>query len=208
MLVVDNISKKLKKHMVLKNISLTFEEGNVYGLVGQNGSGKTMLLRAMAGLIRVREGAITYDGKILGKDFDFLPSLGLIIEHEGLDPTISGFNNLRLLSKIKKSANDKEIELALSRVGLDPKDSRPVKKYSLGMKQKLIIAQAIFEKPKVLLLDEPTNGLDDEAIEKFYQLIKELKSNGRIIVIASHNKKDIDELCDSIITIKEGSICR
>jgi ABC-2 type transport system ATP-binding protein len=207
MLVIENISKKVKNHLVLKNISLTFEEGNVYGLVGQNGSGKTMLLRAISGLIRVHEGTIIYDGKIVGKDFDFLPSLGLIIEHEGLDPAISGFNNLRLLSKINNNAGDKEIEIALTKVGLDPKDSRPVKKYSLGMKQKLIIAQAIFERPKILLLDEPTNGLDDDAIEKFYQLIKELKNEGRIIVIASHNKKDIDELCDSIIMIKEGSIC-
>ncbi|MBO0424003.1 multidrug ABC transporter ATP-binding protein [Enterococcus plantarum] len=206
MLVVDRISKKIKKYSVLKNVSLTFEEGHVYGLIGQNGSGKTMLLRAISGLIRVQEGTITYNDQILGKDFDFLPSLGLIIEHEGLEPSISGVNNLKLLSEINKIANKKDIDLALTKVGLDPNDRRPVKKYSLGMRQKLIIAQAIFENPKVLLLDEPTNGLDDDAIDKFYQLIDELKTSGRIIVIASHNKKDIEELCDTIVVIKDGSI--
>ncbi|OJG96421.1 hypothetical protein RV18_GL002517 [Enterococcus termitis] len=196
----------MKKHSVLKNINLIFEEGHVYGLVGENGSGKTMLLRAMSGLIRIQEGSITYNDKILGKDFDFLPRLGLIIEHEGLEPTLSAFDNLKLLSEINKVASEKDIDDALTKVGLDPKDRRPVKKYSLGMKQKLIIAQAIFENPNVLLLDEPTNGLDDEAISSFYKLIKEFKSNGKIIVIASHNKKDIEELCDSIITIKDGRI--
>lgn len=206
MLVVDRISKKIKKYSVLKNVSLTFEEGHVYGLIGQNGSGKTMLLRAISGLIRIQEGTITYNDQILGKDFDFLPSLGLIIEHEGLEPSISGVNNLKLLSEINKIANKKDIDLALTKVGLDPNDRRPVKKYSLGMRQKLIIAQAIFENPKVLLLDEPTNGLDDDAIDKFYQLIDELKTSGRIIVIASHNKKDIEELCDTIVVIKDGSI--
>lgn len=206
MLVVDRISKKIKKYSVLKNVSLTFEEGHVYGLIGQNGSGKTMLLRAISGLIRVQEGTITYNDQILGKDFDFLPSLGLIIEHEGLEPSISGVNNLKLLSEINKIANKKDIDLALTKVGLDPNDRRPVKKYSLGMRQKLIIAQAIFENPKVLLLDEPTNGLDDDAIDKFYQLIDELKTSGRIIVIASHNKKDIEELCDTIVVIKDWSI--
>ncbi|PZL73306.1 multidrug ABC transporter ATP-binding protein [Enterococcus plantarum] len=206
MLVVDRISKKIKKYSVLKNVNLTFEEGHVYGLIGQNGSGKTMLLRAISGLIRVQEGTITYNDQILGKDFDFLPSLGLIIEHEGLEPSISGVNNLKLLSEINKIANKKDIDLALTKVGLDPNDRRPVKKYSLGMRQKLIIAQAIFENPKVLLLDEPTNGLDDDAIDKFYQLIDELKTSGRIIVIASHNKKDIEELCDTIVVIKDGSI--
>ncbi|WP_258379317.1 ABC transporter ATP-binding protein [Enterococcus plantarum] len=203
---MDRISKKIKKYSVLKNVNLTFEEGHVYGLIGQNGSGKTMLLRAISGLIRVQEGTITYNDQILGKDFDFLPSLGLIIEHEGLEPSISGVNNLKLLSEINKIANKKDIDLALTKVGLDPNDRRPVKKYSLGMRQKLIIAQAIFENPKVLLLDEPTNGLDDDAIDKFYQLIDELKTSGRIIVIASHNKKDIEELCDTIVVIKDGSI--
>ncbi|MFD2308582.1 ABC transporter ATP-binding protein [Enterococcus termitis] len=206
MLIINNISKNMKKHSVLKNINLIFEEGHVYGLVGENGSGKTMLLRAMSGLIRIQEGSITYNDKILGKDFDFLPRLGLIIEHEGLEPTLSAFDNLKLLSEINKVASEKDIDDALTKVGLDPKDRRPVKKYSLGMKQKLIIAQAIFENPNVLLLDEPTNGLDDEAISSFYKLIKEFKSNGKIIVIASHNKKDIEELCDSIITIKDGRI--
>ncbi|MFD1902344.1 ABC transporter ATP-binding protein [Enterococcus termitis] len=206
MLIINNISKNMKKHSVLKNINLIFEEGHVYTIVGENGSGKTMLLRAMSGLIRIQEGSITYNDKILGKDFDFLPRLGLIIEHEGLEPTLSAFDNLKLLSEINKVASEKDIDDALTKVGLDPKDRRPVKKYSLGMKQKLIIAQAIFENPNVLLLDEPTNGLDDEAISSFYKLIKEFKSNGKIIVIASHNKKDIEELCDSIITIKDGRI--
>lgn len=206
MLVIRNISKKIKRHTVLKNIDLTFEEGHVYGLVGQNGSGKTMLLRAIAGLIRVQQGTIEYKNQTLGKDFDFLPSLGIIIEHENLEPSISGFDNLKLLSSIKKVASEEDICTALTKIGLDPEDKRAIKKYSLGMKQKLIIAQAIFENPEVLLLDEPTNGLDDDAIQRFYKIIKELKADGKIVILASHNRKDIDELCDSIITISGGSI--
>ncbi len=206
MIVIENLSKKFKGRYVLKNMSYEFEEGIIYGLYGRNGSGKTMLLRALSGLIIPSEGTVKYDDKILHKDFSFPPSLGVIIEHMELLPQFSAFDNLKILSKINNIATDEDIVSAIEKVGLDPSSTLKTKKYSLGMKQRLNIAQAIFEKPKYILLDEPSNALDDSGVELMYELLREEKRKGNIIIIASHNKEDLHELCDKVIKISEGEI--
>lgn len=203
---IENYSKKIKKKYVLKNINYQFDSGYIYGLHGHNGSGKTMLLRAIAGLIYSNEGKIYVDKMELGKDISFLPSVGIIIENTKLLPEYTGIDNLKILNEINNILSEEQLMDVLRKVGLDPDDKRIVKKYSLGMNQKLVIAQAIMEEPDVLLLDEPTNGLDDEAIELFRKLILDLKDRGSLIIIASHNKEDIRLLADKVLKIKEGEL--
>ena len=165
--------------------------------MGHNGSGKTMLLRAISGLINIDHGYIKIDEKVLHKDIDFPESLGIIIENPSFFSYYTGFENLKFLSNIKKKATDEDIKRSLEKVGLDVNDKRTVSKYSLGMKQKLAIAQAIMEEPKMLFLDEPINALDDESIKKFKKIINDEKKKGACILIATHNKAlledDIDE---------------
>lgn len=202
---LQNLSKVIKKKTVLDCINLTFEKGKIYGLYGRNGSGKTMLLRAISGLIRPTEGKIVLDGRVLHRDMDFPPNLGVIIENTTMLPQFNGYMNLRQLAKLKGIADDEDIHEALSLVGLDD-EQRKVKTYSLGMKQRLSIAQAIFEKPELLLLDEPTNALDEEYIHKIRGILLDKKENGTIIIIASHNKEDLKILADIVITLNEGKI--
>lgn len=206
MIKLDNITKKIKNTTVLKDISYTFTEGKIYGLYGRNGSGKTMLLRSISGLIVPTEGSIFIDDKQLHKDISFPSSLGLIIESMELLPQYDAFTNLKILSKIKNVANDEDIITALDRVGLTSSINLKVKKYSLGMKQRLNIAQAIFEKPNIILLDEPTNAIDESGVQQVYKLLQEEKERGAIIIIASHNKDDINCLCDHILKIDKGCI--
>ena len=206
MIKLDNITKKIKNTTVLKDISYTFTEGKIYGLYGRNGSGKTMLLRSISGLIVPTEGSIFIDDKQLHKDISFPSSLGLIIESMELLPQYDAFTNLKILSKIKNVANDEDIITALDRVGLTSSINLKVKKYSLGMKQRLNIAQAIFEKPNIILLDEPTNAIDESGVQQVYKLLQEEKERGAIIIIASHNKDDIKCLCDHILKIDKGCI--
>lgn len=203
---VIDVSKKIKKNIILDNINLEFNSGKVYGLVGKNGSGKTMLLRALSGLMHIDEGKIMLDDKILHKDFPVMPGIGITIENAGLYPEFTGFNNLKILAKINNRIGNNEIKSAMERVGLDPDDKRTVRKYSLGMKQKIVIAQAIMEKPDILLLDEPTNALDTAGVELVRNIIVEEKRRGAIIVLASHNKTDIELLADEIIYIENGKI--
>lgn len=203
--VVD-YTKVLRKNVVLDNINYSFKSGKIYGLCGRNGCGKTMLLRAIAGLILPTEGYVGIDNKVIGKDIEFPESVGLIIENMTMLTEYTAFQNLKLLAKIKKIATDEDIINALSAVGLDHNDKRTVKKFSLGMKQKLNIAQAIMERPKLLLLDEPTNALDEESIRDIRNVLIELKQQGSLIIIASHNKEDIDSLCDEIIEISNGKV--
>ncbi len=203
---VVNYTKILKKNTVLENINCTFESGHIYGLCGRNGCGKTMLLRAIAGLILPTAGYVSVDNNVIGKDIEFPESIGLIIENMSLLKEYTAYQNLKLLAKIKKIATDEDIENALSAVGLDHKDKRVVRKFSLGMKQKLNIAQAIMEHPNILLLDEPTNALDEDSVKEVRNLLLELKEQGCLIIIASHNKDDIDTLCDEIIEISNGRI--
>ncbi|MBQ1194019.1 MAG: ATP-binding cassette domain-containing protein [Lachnospiraceae bacterium] len=205
-LEVKNISKKLNNRIILHNISLKLESGKIYGFVGRNGSGKTMLFRAISGLMKPDEGEISLDEKILYKDMEIMPNLGIIIENAGLFPEYSGKKNLEILAAINKKITSKEISEAIKRVGLDPYDKKPFKKYSLGMKQRLVIAQAIMEKPDIILLDEPTNAIDQKGVEDIRKLILEEKERGAIVAIASHNREDITILADKVFYMDEGKI--
>ncbi|MDR2465180.1 MAG: ABC transporter ATP-binding protein [Streptococcaceae bacterium] len=206
MIKIENISKTIKHQQILNNISLSFEKGKIYGLKGRNGSGKTMLFRAISGLIHLDEGKISINGKIVRKDIDFPPSLGLLLENDNLIPHLSGVENLLLLAKIKKIATKEDVIQAIKRVGLDPENKTPVKKYSLGMRQRLSIAQAIFEKPDIILLDEPTNGIDIESIGGIRKLILEENQRGALVIVTSHNEEDLLELAEEIITIDSGRV--
>ncbi len=200
---VKNLSKEIKGKYILNNINLSFERGKIYGLYGRNGSGKTMLLRALAGLLIPTEGEIDMDGKILHKDMDFPENVGIIIENTSLLPQFDGFTNLKQLGKIRNVATDEDIDNALDTVGLKG-ETKKVKAYSLGMRQRLSIAQAIFEKPELLLLDEPTNALDENYINKVRKILLKEKDRGAIVIIASHNKDDLRILADEIISMSDG----
>lgn len=205
-LVIKNVSKKLGGRQILCDINLTLEASRIYGFVGKNGSGKTMLFRAISGLMKVTEGEISLDGKVLHKDFSVLPSLGIIIENVGLYPEFSAMENLKLLARIKRIIGETEIRAAIERVGLDPDDKRPIRKYSLGMKQRLVLAQALMEKPEILILDEPTNALDEGGVDLLRRIIFEEKERGALILLASHSREDIELLCNEIYVIKGGRI--
>ena len=186
------------------NVSYNFEYGKIYGIYGHNGSGKTMLLRAIAGLLVPDSGSVVIDGKVLHKDMSFPPSIGIVIENMNLLPQYNAFDNLKILGKIKKTATDEDIKTALERVGL--KSDLKVKKFSLGMKQRLNIAQAVFEKQKIILLDEPTNALDNDGVQLIYKLLKEEKERGALVVITTHHKEDLEEVCDVVLKMTEGEL--
>lgn len=200
------IIQKRKGNIILDNINYTFEKGKIYGIIGRNGSGKTMLLRAICGLIFPDNGEVYIDDKQLHKDISFPDNCGVIIENSKLLPNFSGFENLKILSKIKKTASDNDIIFALETVGLEPQNKKKVKEYSLGMKQRLSIAQAIFENPELLLMDEPTNALDEKGVDMIRNILQKFRDNDAIVLIASHNKEDIEILADEIINISDGKI--
>lgn len=206
MIQLQNVTKRIKENTVLDNVSYTFKSGFVYGLYGQNGSGKTMLLRAISGLINLDSGSIFIDGEKLHDKIEFPPETGVVIENMELLPECSAKRNLQMLAKIKNIADEKDISFSLERVGLDPDSDKKVKKFSLGMKQRLNIAQAIFENQKIILLDEPTNALDEDAVQLIYKIIREEKSRGATIIVATHHKEDLKEVCDVILKIAEGKI--
>lgn len=206
MIEMCNVTKILNKKRVLDNISYVFEEGMVYGLHGVNGSGKTMILRALAGLIVPTDGAVLWNGKKLHEEISFPENTGLVIENMELLPRYTARENLTFLSKIKNRADAGDIENALKRVGLSHAMDMKVKKYSLGMKQRLNIAQAIFEKQDLILLDEPTNALDDEGVLQIYDIIREEKQRGATVVIATHHKEDLKKTCDVLLNIAHGEI--
>ena len=203
---LQNVTKRINENTVLDNVSYTFKSGFVYGLYGQNGSGKTMLLRAISGLINLDSGSIFIDGEKLHDKIEFPPETGIVIENMELLPECSAKRNLQMLAKIKNIADEKDIIFSLERVGLDPDSDKKVKKFSLGMKQRLNIAQAIFENQKIILLDEPTNALDEDAVQLIYKIIREEKSRGATIIVATHHKEDLKEVCDVILKIAEGKI--
>ena len=202
MIQLQNVTKRIKENTVLDNVSYTFKSGFVYGLYGQNGSGKTMLLRAISGLINLDSGSIFIDGEKLHDKIEVPPETGIVIENM----EFSAKRNLQMLAKIKNIADEKDIIFSLERVGLDPDSDKKVKKFSLGMKQRLNIAQAIFENQKIILLDEPTNALDEDAVQLIYKIIREEKSRGATIIVATHHKEDLKEVCDVILKIAEGKI--
>ena len=206
MIQLLNVTKRIKENTVLDNVSYTFKSGFVYGLYGQNGSGKTMLLRAISGLINLDSGSIFIDGEKLNDKIVFPPETGIVIENMELLPECSAKRNLQMLAKINNIADEKDIIISLERVGLDPDSDKKVKKFSLGMKQRLNIGLAIFEIQKIILLDEPTNALDEDAVQLIYKIIREEKSRGATIIVATHHKEDLKEVCDVILKIAEGKI--
>ena len=203
---VSNVTKKIKGKIILDNINLELVSGRIYGFVGENGSGKTMLFRAISGLMRLTSGQVSVDGQVLHKDISVLPGLGIIIENAGLYPELTGFDNLRLLAKLNGKIGKIEIEEAIKRVGLNPEDKRTFQKYSLGMKQRIVLAQAIMEKPDIILLDEPTNALDENGVKDIRRIILEEKERGALVCIASHNKEDIELLADKVFTVNQGFV--
>lgn len=203
---VKNLSKKLSNNIVLDDINIDLCSGKIYGFVGKNGSGKTMLMRAICGLILPTSGCAEIDGKVIGKDISFPESVGALIENPGFISSYSGFKNLKTLAQIKNEISDDDIISILEQVGLDPYNKKSFRKYSLGMKQKLGIAGAMMENPKLLILDEPFNGLDEESVDKVRQLIMERRGKDSLTIISCHDSDEIDKICDEIITIKLGKI--
>lgn len=195
---VKNVYKSFGKEQVLKNISFSIPPGSIYGVVGNNGSGKTVLMKCICGFMKCDKGSILVNGKQIGKEIDFPDYLGVIIETPGFIPNLSGYKNLKILASLKGRIGKEEIRETLRKVGLDPNMKKLVTKYSLGMRQRLGIAQAIMENPKVLVLDEPFNGLDRHGVVEMRMLLKELKAEGKAILLASHNAQDIEELCDHV----------
>lgn len=205
-ITVDRLTKEIKGTTVLENISYEFTGGNIYGIVGKNGSGKTMLLREIAGLIHPTEGSISIDGKVLHRNISFPPSLGLIIEKPEFLPYLTGFENLKLLAEVKKIADDQRIKEYMELFSLDPYSKQSVKKYSLGMKQKIGIIQAIMENPDIMILDEPFNALDEESVQILRGLLLRYQDEGKLIIITSHHKEDIASVCNHIIQLQNGKI--
>lgn len=205
-LIADKISKTIRGKVILSDISLRLCGGNIYGFIGRNGSGKTMLFRALSGLMSIDSGAVIWNEKVLRRDFSVLPSLGIVLENAGLYPNLTGMQNLTYLANLTCRIGAGEIRQAISRVGLDPDDKRPYGKYSLGMKQRLAIAQAVMEQPEVIMLDEPTNALDEDGVEEIRKLILTEKERGALILLASHNSEDIRILVDQLYRIDRGRI--
>ncbi|MCL1867011.1 MAG: ABC transporter ATP-binding protein [Oscillospiraceae bacterium] len=201
---VQGVTKKFRGDTVLNDVSREFEQGKIHGIVGNNGSGKTVLMKCICGFYTPSKGKVYVNGKRVGKDTDFPDDLGIIIETPGFLPGLSGVKNLRILASLKCIATEYTIRESILRVGLNPDLKKPVSKYSLGMRQRLGIAQAIMENPSALILDEPFNGLDKHSVADMRRLIKELRQQGKTIVLASHNKADIDELCDTVCEMDAG----
>lgn len=203
---LEDYCKSFKSAEVLKNINLTLESGKVIGLKGKNGSGKTMLMRAISGLILPTSGKVYINDKELGRHISFPPSIGILIENPSFISNYTGFKNLKILASIQNRISDDEIRDAIRKVGLDPDDKRTFKKYSLGMKQRLGIAAAIMERPDIVILDEPINALDEAGAGLIKGLLDELKANGSLIIIACHDTEELNYLSDEIYEIYDGEI--
>lgn len=201
---VQNVVKRFRDQVVLKNVSISFEKGKIHGIVGRNGSGKTVLFKCICGLMHPEEGVILVNGKRVGRDVDMPEDIGAIIEAPGFLPNYSGYKNLRFLANIRRKIGREEILNVLRTVGLDPESRKHVGKYSLGMRQRLGIAQAIMEDPEILILDEPMNGLDNAGVQDIRALLLELKAQGKTILLASHNHEDIAALCDTVHEMDGG----
>ena len=203
-IIIENLRKSFGEEEILHGICREFETGKIHGIVGHNGSGKTVMMKCICGFLRPDEGHVFVNGLEVGKDIDFPEDMGIIIETPGFLPGVTGMKNLKLLASLRGIADDRRIRQTIERVGLDSKLRKPVSKYSLGMRQRLGIAQAIMEDPSLLILDEPFNGLDKHGVAKIRSLIKELRAEGKTILLASHNQADIDELCDTVCEMDAG----
>lgn len=206
MIQLEHVTKRYGGETVLQDVSVTFSPGTVYGLVGPNGSGKTMLMRVLCGFVRPTAGRVTINAKVIGKDLDFPERTGIIIEAPGFLPHCSGLRNLLILAGISHGADRKRAMEVMARLGLDPNMRKPVGKYSLGMRQRLGIAQAILEGPDILILDEPMNGLDRQGVLEMHELFRELKSRGKTILLASHSAQDIHQACDVVYGMDRGAL--
>jgi ABC-2 type transport system ATP-binding protein len=203
---VQNLTKRFGEETVLSGVSHDFEESKIHGVVGNNGSGKTVMMKCICGFLIPSKGRVLVRCKQVGKDMDFPDDIGIIIETPGFLPGITGMKNLQILASLKRKIDDAAIRETIRRVGLDPDMKKPVGKYSLGMRQRLGIAQAIMENPSILILDEPLNGLDKSGAAQMRALIKELRYQGKTILLASHNQQDIDELCDTVCEMDAGHL--
>ncbi len=204
---LKNVNKTIKGSKILSDINLQFEGRKIYGLKGKNGSGKTMLMRAISGLIHT-ESVIDMNGQILGKDISFPPSVGLLIENPSFINSYTGFKNLKVLASIQNKINDDAIRAVLSDIGLDANDKRTYKKYSLGMKQRLGIAAAVMVQPDLVILDEPINALDESGAKQVREILAKQKERGAICIIACHDMEELEYLSDEIIEISEGEIVK
>ena len=203
---IVNYTKEIKGRIVLDSVSLTFHPGRIYGLKGVNGSGKTMLLRAVCGLIYPTHGYVEIDGERLGKDISFPRSISALIESPAFLDNFTGYKNLEMIASLKEVATKEDIENVLMEVGLDPHDTRTYRKYSLGMKQKLGLACCFMENPDIILLDEPFNALDEESVEKVKKIIFKHKERGALIILACHDGESLSSLSDEIYNIVEGRV--
>ena len=204
----ENATKSIRGALILDNVNVEFESGKIYGLQGPNGSGKTMLMRLVGGLIQPSSGEVFIDGKKLGQSFDFPTSMGLLIENPAFLPNYTGLKNLELLAGIKDNVDLEQLRQTIRDVGLNPDDKRKYRKYSLGMKQRLGIAAAIMEKPELILMDEPTNALDDTGVEQICQLLQRERDRGALILMACHDAAILEKMADEIYTIYEGKVER
>ena len=204
---IENLNKKIKGSVILDDISLTMTPGRIYGLRGKNGCGKTMLMRAICGLLIPDGGHIYIDDEELHRDIKFPRSIGALIENPSFLPQYTGFRNLRLLAKLMGGISDDDVRYAIERTGLDPDDKRVYRKYSLGMKQKLGIANAIMGEPDVIVLDEPINALDEESVENIKKELLKLRDGGSLKITACHAREELEYLCDEIYEMKDGRIC-
>lgn len=205
-IVIQNLSKTIKSNAVIQDISMNLKSGVIYGFKGINGSGKTMLMRLICGLIRPTEGEILINGKTLGKDLSFPESVGVFLENPAFLDSYSGFQNLKILASIKSVATDEDIRATLSRVGLSPNDKKKYRKYSLGMKQRLGVAAAIMEKPDIVILDEPTNSLDADGVTLVKQIVQEEKVRGALVILSCHDGALLEGLSDEIFLLECGHL--
>ncbi len=206
MLEIKGLTKKFKQRTVLRDINLSLKFGNIYGFIGANGSGKSVFFKTICGFLKPDKGTVTVNGKTIGKEIDFLPSLGVVIEKPGFIENYNQFDNLKYLAQINNIIDDKKIIEVIHRVGLDINNKEKVKTFSLGMRQRLAIAQAIMEDQKIIILDEPFNGLDKNGCNQIKNLLMELKSPDRLILLTSHIEGDIDSLSDYIFEFSDGKI--
>lgn len=205
-IMVQNVTKQFKKQVVLNDISINFNMGKIYGIIGRNGSGKTVLMKCICGLLSISTGTITVNNKVIGKDTDFPDNVGFIIENPGFLQNYSGLKNLKYLASIRGKIDEETIRGFMNLVGLNPDDKKTVGKYSLGMRQRLGIAQALMENPDIIILDEPMNALDSIGVEEIRSVILKMREQGKLIIIASHIREDIEVLCDEVYEMKEGTI--
>ena len=203
---LTGVTRRFGEDLVLKEVNLTLEAGRVYGIVGNNGSGKTVLMKCICGFIHTSGGTVKVEERIIGKDCDFPADTGIIIESPEFLPYYSGYQNLASIAGLRGKIDRKQIRAAISMVGLDPDLKLPVRKYSLGMRQRLGLAQAIMENPSLLILDEPMNGLDEEGVQDMRSYLLDLRKQGKTILIASHSAEDIAILCDKTYKLEHGKI--